>query len=312
MKHKPSRQVHILAAAFLLVFSACITVSEVTDAGTEPPPSRVDSGADGPGPMPDDPSPVDSGTPDSGPRFDAGGVRDAGVGADASVEAPRCGATAVSCQDESIAQLKFFAVVNDAGVVEEGTTAGEFTTKIDARAGGLMTNTSFIYGRFTNTGFQKVELSDEGALASLDWDIAVRRYLIRLNSGVSGPSCVQGAPTEATTSFESLTKAPSSLSARSEAYFTSSCDYVPDTSGINAPSTVLSSFWKYASCIQMTDAVFVIHLRDGRYVKLQVKGYYDLAAQAECNDAGVAPIPNGAGTVRIRWAFLDKPSPSAP
>lgn len=223
---------------------------------------------------------------------------------------PRCTATTVPCQDASIQELDLFDVVNDAAITEEGTTSGEFTTLVDARAGGLVANTSYMYGRFTPSGLEKVAISDEAALESLDWDIAVRRYVIRINSGVSGPSCVEAARVPPGPTFETLTRAPGDLVWRTEAYFTEeSCEYVPDTSGIGAPGTALASYWEYSSCLQMTNNVFVLHLRDGRYVKLQVLGYYDLPAQAVCDETGTAPIPSGSGNVRVRWAFIDGPQP---
>lgn len=227
----------------------------------------------------------------------------------------RCTAAAVACTDESIQKLRFFDL-NDAGmpavnpgaVTEEGTISGEFTTHLDAIAGGLTPNTSYVYGRFTPTGFEKLALSDVEALGSMDWDLSVRRYVMRINSGVGGPSCTEAARLAPGTTFESVTEVPANLMWRTEEYFTgTSCEYVAETSGIGSPATALSSFWQYSGCVQMTDNVFVLHLNSGRYVKLQVLSYYSPDIQAECNDAGVAQMPNGAGNIRIRWAYIAAP-----
>lgn len=233
---------------------------------------------------------VDAGTVDSGVTLDAGVVR--------------CEATPVTCRDQSTMQLSLKTVVSDGGVTEEGATPGA-TTYIDARGGGLMVNQSFTYAKFTRGGLVKVELTDEEAFESMEWDIALPRYLIRLNSGVSGPSCVQGARTVANTTFESVTSVPENLNWRSEDYFTSSCDLIPDGSGLTSAASVLASFWSYRSCLQMTDNVYVVHLRDGHHVKVQVLGYYDPAPQQVCNMTGSVPNPSGSGNMRIRWAYLD-------
>ncbi|MBK7863982.1 MAG: HmuY family protein [Archangiaceae bacterium] len=224
---------------------------------------------------------------------------------------PRCSATAVQCQDESIMQLRLFSMSNPDAVTEEGA-APSFRTTIDARGGGVSPTTSYLYMNFTPQGLFKRELSDEQAFTSLDWDIALRRYVLRINSGVSGPGCTEAARTAPGTDFDTLTTVPAGLSWRTEEYLMNppSCTFVNDTSGLpNAPATALSSFWTYQSCVQMTGNVYVVHLRDGRYVKLQVQSYYSASAQATCNQTGQVPTPNEAGVVRLRWGFLCAPPP---
>ena len=66
----------------------------------------------------------------------------------------------------------------------------------------------------------KVDLSDEDAFTSLDWDVAFRRFIIRVNSGVSGPSCVDAARTAPRTDFDALTMVPPTLTYRTEEYVT--------------------------------------------------------------------------------------------
>ncbi len=205
-------------------------------------------------------------------------------------------------------QLRLFDTVNAAEITEEGTGVPDFKTLVDARAGGLMATESFIYASFTTTGLKKKAISDEAAFASLDWDIAIRRYVVRVNSGVSGPSCAEVGRTAPGTTFDALTNVPAGISWRTEEYFTSTCDFVPDTSGIGAPGTALSSFWTYQTCVQMTGNVYVVHLRDGSYVKLQVLSYYAPTQQDECNATG-SNTPTDAGLIRMRWAFIAGPTP---
>lgn len=251
------------------------------------------------------------------PSTDAAVTTDvsADTSADASVDAPaeaavdvaqsRCSSTPPECQDQSIQGLGFFDTPNTAAITEESSEGGVFVSAIDATGGGMTPTRSYIYARFTPAGMERVNISDEQSLRSLDWDIAFRRFIVRLNSGVSGPSCVEGARTAPSTTFDGLTAAPASLAYRTEQYFTApTCDLVPDGSGLGSPSTALSSFWRYAGCVHMTGNVYVVRLRDGRSVKLQMLSYYNVAAQTQCDDSDTIPSPSGAGHMRVRWAFL--------
>jgi hypothetical protein len=213
-------------------------------------------------------------------------------------------------------QLPLYTTIDDGGIAELGS-GSDHITLLDARAHVVMATKptdSYLYLSFDKTGLIKKDLDDESAFASLDWDFAIRRYVIRLNSGVSGPGCTEGARTAPSTVFDTLTTTPSTLSWHSEQYFidngSGTCTFVPDTSGIGAPGTVLSSFWTYANmCVQMTTNVYVLHLRDDRYVKLQVLSYYDpISVQEKCDDAGVLLSPHEAGVVKVRWAFIAPPN----
>jgi hypothetical protein len=240
---------------------------------------------------------------DGGPG-DAGSVDAASNDAGALDAGPVCDPVAPPCIDEQIGALDLFAPVSDGSITEEGSTAGEFTTLIDATGGGLMPSESFVYARFTPTGLVKVEVGDEGAFDSTEWDIAVRRYVLRINSGVGGPSCVTAARTAPGTTFESLTTVPDGLAYRTEEYFTDTCELVPDGSGLGSAATALASFWTYEMCVEMTGNVYVVQLANGSRVKLEVLSYYEPGPQATCNETHMVPMPSGAGNVRIRWAFL--------
>lgn len=222
------------------------------------------------------------------------------------VSAPRCEYTEPACSDEQIAMLQLSDERTGGDITEESREASENVTHIDATAGGFNGTLGYTYARFTAEGLVTVDLSDEDALESMDWDISFRRYVAHLNSGVGGPSCVEGGRTAPNTTFEGLIDVPASLTFRAEQYFTEDgCEYVPETSGIGSPQTVLSSFWKYEGCVGMTGNIYVVRLRDGRHVKLQFKSYYTPSVQDTCDQTGSAPTPTGAGNVRLRWAFID-------
>jgi len=219
---------------------------------------------------------------------------------------PACVATEPLCSDEQIRDLALSDEASGGPIAEEISEPGVFISHIDATAGGFNGSGGYTYARFTATGLVSVDLSDEASLESTDWDIAARRFVLRLNSGVSGPSCVTGGRTVPGTEFDALTVLPQGVTLRKEQYFDAdSCEYVPDTSGIGSPQTVLSSFWAYPGCVAMTGNIYVVALADGRHVKLQVLSYYTPSAQDVCDETGAAPTPNGSGNLLIKWAFID-------
>jgi len=211
----------------------------------------------------------------------------------------------VACVDESISTLMLFDAVAPGAIVDESEGGDYFTHHVDATGGGRTPTDAFVYARFEDSGLVKVDIDDETALESTEWDIAFRRFIIRLNSGVSGPSTVTGARTAPDTEFESLDAPPDGLTYREEAYFTDTCEYVSDGSGIGSPQTALSSFWSYAGCVAMTGNVYVVALASGGHVKLEVLSYYSPAVQTTCDESSTISSPSGSGNIRIRWAFLD-------
>ena len=215
---------------------------------------------------------------DMGATFDAAGV-DSGTpdtGAPDSGLTPVCTMpTTVPCTDNQILDLPLFTNANMA-MVENTADGTGWMSHVDATAGGFMPTQGFVYAKFTDTGLQRVDIGDEAAFMSMDWDVAFRRFIIRLNSGVSGPSCVTGARTAAATDFATLTSVPASLTYRTEEYYSAApgCMLVPDGSGLGSPGTALQSFWEYPGCVKMTGNVYVLQLANGRHVKLTVDDYY--------------------------------------
>ncbi|MEM9066912.1 MAG: HmuY family protein [Myxococcota bacterium] len=249
---------------------------------------------------------------DDGTDFDAGGGTDAGVdsgmvdtGVDAAPEV-RCEPTSSACVDEQIVQLGLFDNIAEGGIENEDLGT-HWRTRIDARGGGFMTSQSYLYLRFTDGGAEKLELSDETAFDSGDWDMAFRRFVMRLNSGVSGPSCVAAGRTAADTDFDTLAAVPDGLAFRTEEYYsTPDCSVVPDGSGLGSPGTALASYWTYRSCVEMTGNVYVVQLPSGRHIKLEVETYYTPEVQVACDRDGMLPPgPSGSGNVQILWAFID-------
>jgi len=213
----------------------------------------------------------------------------------------------VACEDQLIQQLDLQDSVAP-GQVNTTELDGVKFTDVDATAGGFGASPphAYVYGRFTDTGFDKVDITDEESLASMEWDLAFRRYVIRINSGTGGPSCVRVARIPPAIRFDDVTQAPTDLPWRQDESMTESCDFVSDGSGLaTSPLTALSGYYEYGTCVQMTGTAYVVQLRNARHVKIEMTEYYNQTAQAACNATGTAPMPSGSGNMRFKWKYLD-------
>ncbi|MDC0744888.1 HmuY family protein [Polyangium mundeleinium] len=248
-----------------------------------------------------------SGAGASGGSGGAGGAGGGGGGGGGGGEPAGCSEpNEVPCEDQVIQGMNLQNDIAPGLITNEPDGSG-FRTGVDATAGGAFVSDpdSYVYGKFTETGLQKVEISDEDSIASMDWDIAFRRYVVRINSGNSGPSCVTATRTKVDTKYEEVSAAPD-LPFRKDEYFSEACELIPDGSGLpGSPATALSGFWTYTSCVKMTGTVYAIRLADGRAVKLIVDTWYEPSVQEQCNTTDSIPMMNtGSANYRIRWAFL--------
>ncbi|MCE9670660.1 HmuY family protein [Myxococcus stipitatus] len=248
----------------------------------------------------DDDEPTDP-IPDSGTQTDGG--TDAGTEPDAG--ARTCDPVDVTCKEQGIDTLDLLTVVSTGTMREEGTTSGEFLSYVDARAGGQSPTMSYTYVRFTSQGLQQVQVDDQAALASTAWDLAFRRYSLRVNSGTSGPSCVSVAKAAEGATFASVTSIDGAWTFEKEAWFDDACTFIDDGL-LGGPLTRLGGYFQYEGCLTMTGQVFILQLADGRHVKLEVVSYYEPAVQTHCNTEGELPAgtPSGSGQFRVKWAFL--------
>jgi hypothetical protein len=215
---------------------------------------------------------------------------------------------APTCTDEQIQDLTLFKTTSTRMITNTAEGSG-WASEIDATGGagtGITPKESYVYAKFTDQGLTPVAISDEAAFNSLDWDIAFRRFIIRLNSGVSGPSCVDGARTGPSTDFDTLAAEPAGLDYRVEQYYTAACSLVPDGSGLGSPGTALQSFWKYTMCLQMSGNVYVVRLADGKKVKLVVSHYYTQAVQDECDSTNAIQPGDASASahVGVRWGYI--------
>lgn len=248
--------------------------------------------------------PAGGGSEGGGGAAATGGGGAGGSGTEAICTDP----VAVPCEDAVFLQMNLQDTLAPDAAIDNTPEGTGFLTHIDATAGGAFATTpdSYTYGKFTDDGIELVSISDEASLTSMDWDIAFRRYVSRINSGNSGPSCVAAARLPGTPDFDTVDAAPADAVFRTDDYFTDSCELIADGTGLEgSPATALSSYWTYPGCVQMSGNVFIVRLADGRTLKLTVTAFYNDDVQAQCDETGTIPMQNtGSGNIKLRWAFL--------
>lgn len=218
--------------------------------------------------------------------------------------------SAIACEAELIEHLSLVeGAVSPQQITNERDGSG-IKSVVDARAGGLTADPRqpYLYARFRGGGLEKVELDDKEALSSMEWDIAFHRYIVRLNGGSSGPSCVAAAPV-AGADYDALTSAPADLAFVVDEQLSATCAFRADSEAQDPANeqdygAALRGWYQYVGCLQTTYDPFVIRLADGRLVKLVVTHYYADDAQTECNETETSSHA-GAGVLQVRWAFLE-------
>lgn len=211
--------------------------------------------------------------------------------------------TDLACVDEIISDLSLHDDLVSEGKVKNNADGADFVTDIDATAGGFGNEAQnpWVYVKFTETGAERVDIDDETALESMDWDLAARRFILRLNGGSSGPSCVGAAPfLEKTYDELALTDG---VSYQMDAFYPADCSaLINDSSGLEgSPQVALSAWWSYPGCVATTGTPFQVQLADGHVLKLVVEQYY-ATGQDDCNSSNVPG--SDSGNLRIRWTFL--------
>ena len=211
----------------------------------------------------------------------------------------------VPCVDDIILDLSLHDDKISSGTVLNAVDGADVRSVVDATAGGFneYDQNPFIYLKFDGSGLTKLEIDDETALESQDWHIAARRFVIRLNGGVSGPGCV-GAYRASGSTFEELDAVPASATFSPDSFYTTACAMVDDSSGLEgSPATALAGWWGYGTCVTTTGQPFLIQLGDaGPVVKFVADAYYE-TGQDSCNSNG-APGTN-SGMLTWRWRVLD-------
>lgn len=158
-----------------------------------------------------------------------------------------------------------------AGAVSSTAAGGVTTTLVDATAGGFMGSADepYVYVSFDGAA-AKVSISDVDSYGSDAWDIALKRYVIRVNSGDSGPGGVRVAAVSAG-AIADVTAVPGS-GFEADDWATPTCTLVSEPLG--APLTAIGEWYMLdAGTLTPLDFVYVLDL-GGAHVKLEIDSYY--------------------------------------
>lgn len=211
-------------------------------------------------------------------------------------------ATEVACEDQMVQELSLHDDKVNKGEVSTTTDGADFVTLVDATSGGSSgaTKNAWVYVQFTQAGAEKLEIDDESALADMGWHLALRRYVLRLNGGDGGPSCV-GVAELARKDYAEVTEDDvDGAEFELEDFYSGTCQL--DTDQIGTPLTAMSGWYDYKTCVATTDAPFLLQLEDGHVIKLVVESYYADEGQAECNADGGTGAESG--WITLRWSYL--------
>ena len=174
------------------------------------------------------------------------------------------------------------------GAVTNELDGDVFVTEIDATAGGAQGQTTnpFVYlDLLADDGAARVEIDDVAAFASTDWDLAIKRYVIRTNSGDSGPG---GGGADTIPSAE-LTFQGEAGDALADDWTTADCQLLMDDVG--GPRTRFSDWYEVMNGRFLPLAVtHVVRLRDGSHAEIDIDTYYADGSN-----------PNRGGVYRLRW-----------
>lgn len=210
------------------------------------------------------------------------------AGFDGRTDAGQIGCDAASVLPTGFAPV---AAVSTGEVTNEpggDAEPGVWVTTADASAGGAANQAMnpFVYLRLTAEGAIKVEIDDPASFASDEWDIALKRYVIRANDGDSGPgiSEVSSVPSDDLT-FASLPSGNFGV----DDWTSPECTLVVDDVG--GPRTRFANWYDVqGGKFVPTGVIHMLRLQDGFYAEIDIDTYY--------GDGG---NPNRGGVYVLRW-----------
>jgi hypothetical protein len=150
---------------------------------------------------------------------------------------------------------------------------GVATLYIDATAGGFTQAAANPWVYVDLEARARVDVSDVGADASVAWDLALKRTLLRTNSG-DGGYAGQGGAKHLDEAFELVTSADAAQSFEQEDWFDEDCELELDASG--AISTSFDGWYLYENMtVSPAPGTWLVRSGDGARVhKIEILDYY--------------------------------------
>jgi len=163
--------------------------------------------------------------------------------------------------------------VSTGDVIVLATNGSTKTLYIDASAGGSQNQKTnpWIYLNLAST--TKVQVTDKSAYGSTDWDLALKRPLIRTNSGDGGPG--QGGAVFLDGAMFANVTSTDATGLLTEDWFDATCTLQTDPTG--AIATTFAPWYDYdqaTHALSPHPGVFVVRGGDGALYKLQILDYY--------------------------------------
>jgi hypothetical protein len=151
------------------------------------------------------------------------------------------------------------------------------TATVDASAGGSPNapDNPYVYLKFTATSLTKVDITDVDSYTDATWDLAIKRYVLRVNGGDSGPGGVQVAVVAAE-NLADVTAAPADDQFTTDDWFSDACTLQTGQLG-SEPATALVNWYDYdgaAMTLSPKAEIYVLRRPDGSTIKLDLKNYY--------------------------------------
>jgi hypothetical protein len=198
----------------------------------------------------------------------AGGASDSSTGGSQSMAMPSMCTSALR-QELSLVQMVSMGVVSTLS-----GDASDRTLYIDASAGGVSGGDKNPWVYISLSTGQAVAIDDWAALTSKDWDLAFKRYVVRTNSGDSGPG--QGGAIRVALAWDKVTTA--TLGAQmlpSESLLDGNCMVNFDANGeVITTFTDWDEYDEASHVLNAADVVYITASASGKLYKVKILDYY--------------------------------------
>jgi hypothetical protein len=193
--------------------------------------------------------------------------------------------------------LSLVDAVSTATVTLLSDNGSELVVYVDASVGGINGQDDFPWVYISLATGAGVAVGDIDALDSLDWDLALKRNIIRTNGGDSGPG--QGGALRVALAWEDVDA--STLGTRPvpvEDWFDDECNLTLSADA-NELITTYSGWSQYdlqTHVLTPVDVVYLTQGADGSLYKVAILDYYSNPNGTQGNTAGryqlrIAPLP---------------------